>query len=404
MRVHTASRGYNDAQARYPRREVREGITVRRLSFSSFGKATYVARVAGAIGFSIQGFLSVLLSRSIRVVVFGTSPPFSGLLVGWAARIRRIPTLYWAADITPEQLFGLGKIDRNSLAGTLVSAVDRLIVRSASRVVVHDRFMADTIRERDPGATIDVVAPWPILDARDVSHRGAAFRARAGLGGARVVMYSGNHSRSNPLGTLLEAIHAVQDEVDLKYVFIGEGAEKGEVEKYAALNRHGQIISLPYQPLGDLNEVLAAGDVHVVSLGARMVGVIHPSKVYTALSVGRPILYLGPTPSHVSDLLDRGSLGWGVEHGNISGAAGLLREVASAEDGRLTRMGRTGQEVVRTELSRDRLLGRMCGIIAELMEGGRVSDVQDDAVNLRDSSSRSTSAADAKAASLRFLD
>ena len=63
-------------------------------------------------------------------------------------------------------------------------------------------------------------------------------------------------------------------------------------------------MSLPYQPIAELKYSLTAADVHVVSLGEGMVGIIHPCKVYGAMTAGRPILFLGPRPSHVSDLLE----------------------------------------------------------------------------------------------------
>ena len=35
-----------------------------------------------------------------------------------------------------------------------------------------------------------------------------------------------------------------------------------------------------------------------------MVGIIHPCKIYGAMAAARPILFLGPNPSHISDLLE----------------------------------------------------------------------------------------------------
>src|SRR6185503_10863307 len=102
-----------------------------------------------------------------------------------------------------------------------------------------------------------------------------------------------NHSPANPLRTLLEATLGFKDRDDVRFFFVGGGLGKKEVETFAREHDVRNIISLPYQPLADLRYSLSAADVHVVSLGENMVGIVHPCKIYGAMTVGRPILYFG---------------------------------------------------------------------------------------------------------------
>ncbi|MCX6923564.1 MAG: hypothetical protein NT154_10225 [Verrucomicrobia bacterium] len=48
---------------------------------------------------------------------------------------------------------------------------------------------------------------------------------------------------------------------------------------------------------------LSAADLHVVVMGDAFVGLVHPCKIYNILSVAAPVLYIGPRPSHLSELL-----------------------------------------------------------------------------------------------------
>ena len=59
---------------------------------------------------------------------------------------------------------------------------------------------------------------------------------------------------------------------------------------------------LPYQPLDELSSSLSAADLHVVVMGDKFVGIVHPCKVYNVISIGAPALYIGPSPSHVTDI------------------------------------------------------------------------------------------------------
>ncbi len=39
-------------------------------------------------------------------------------------------------------------------------------------------------------------------------------------------------------------------------------------------------------------------------MGDAFVGLVHPCKIYNILGVAAPFLYIGPRPSHLSDMLD----------------------------------------------------------------------------------------------------
>jgi hypothetical protein len=39
-------------------------------------------------------------------------------------------------------------------------------------------------------------------------------------------------------------------------------------------------------------------------MGDPFVGLVHPCKIYDVLSVAAPVLYIGPRPSHLSEMLD----------------------------------------------------------------------------------------------------
>jgi colanic acid biosynthesis glycosyl transferase WcaI len=47
-----------------------------------------------------------------------------------------------------------------------------------------------------------------------------------------------------------------------------------------------------------------------VVMGNAMLGLVHPCKIYNMLAVGAPVIYIGPEPSHVTEILERP----GVEH------------------------------------------------------------------------------------------
>ena len=267
-------------------------------------------------------------------------------------------------DLNPDQVIAMGKVSERSLSARTLNAFNRLILGRSKSVIALDRFMAQRVNsKRDVSAKLEVMPPWPHEDAMDaIEHADNPFRTKHNLNGKFVVMYSGNHSPANPISTVVEAAERLKDRTDIVFMFIGGGLEKQKVE--AAIERGAtNIVSLPYQPMSELKYSLSAADAHVVTLGDAVVGMVHPCKVYGAMAAARPILFVGPAPSHVSELIDEYKIGWRVEHGDAEGAAGVIRRMADAPESDRRDMGQRATEAIRSGLSKRALCGRFCDVI-----------------------------------------
>ncbi len=362
VRVYASGRGYENPRQVYPRRETLHGVDVRRFPLASFGKRSILLRVLGTAVFHVQAFVSALLTPRLAGIVFSTSPPLVGLPLCIAAWVRRVPVAYWAMDLNPDQLIALGKLKADSRRARLLEAVNRFILRRSALVVALDRFMADRLTARGvPTAKVRVLPPWSPEDHIGAEPAGPnPFRVAHGLGGTFVVMYSGNHSPSNPLTTLLDAAVRLRDDAGLRFAFVGGGHGKRQVERYVRDHELTRVLSLPYQPLADLRHSLTAADVHVVALGDGMVGIIHPCKIYGAMSAGRPVLFLGPRPSHVSDLLDAHHLGFQVSHGDVDGMVAAIAAFRGMPVGDRRVMGDAARRLMQHSMSQRQLCGQFC--------------------------------------------
>jgi glycosyltransferase involved in cell wall biosynthesis len=176
-------------------------------------------------------------------------------------------------------------------------------------------------------------------------------------------MYSGNHSPANPLHTLLAAAERLEGDLDLVFLFVGGGGGKREVEA----SRARGVRSLPYQPLSMLRQSLSAGDVHVVTIGDEMVGIVHPCKVYGAMAVARPVLMFGPPENHVADILRHDRIGVQVAHGDVDAAVKAIQTLKRTPRAELDAMGCRAQSVITSRLSRETLMSAVCDVI----EGAR---------------------------------
>jgi len=116
-------------------------------------------------------------------------------------------------------------------------------------------------------------------------------------------MYSGNYGNAHPIDTLLEAAFYLREEKSILFVFVGGGTQYSKVEYYRKERHCTNIIQLPYQPKEYIHISLASADFHVVVLNKDTVGFTHPNKIYGAMYVSRPIIFIGPEKSYAGKIL-----------------------------------------------------------------------------------------------------
>jgi glycosyltransferase involved in cell wall biosynthesis len=363
--VYASARGYDDPSRRYPRRETRGGVEVRRLPLASFGKSSLRARLAGGLVFLAQAALSALFTRRLGGVLVSTSPPMASLAGLVVAKLRRAPLAFWVMDVNPDQAVATGGVRPGSLPARLLEASNRAAARASRVVVLLDRYMAARVVARwGVAATAAVLPPWPLDDhLAPVPHEENPFRHRHGLDRAFVVMYSGNLSPVHPVTTVLEAARELAGDERIRFVFVGAGGGRAAVEEAVARDRLENVLLLPYQPLSELRYSLSAADLHLVTMGSEMVGIVHPCKVYGALRVARPVLFVGPAESHVGEILRASGAGWQVAHGNVEGLVARIREAAALPPKLRAALGAAGAEWLEESASKQLLCGRLCDLL-----------------------------------------
>lgn len=363
--VITSARGYDDPSIKYPARQTVDGVEIRRLTLSSFGKKSILLRLLGQSMFLLQCVMYGLFTRPLDCLMISTSPPMCSVAAIIIGALRRVRIKYWVMDLNPDQMISLGMTTESSLPARIFNWLNRRILKRANDIVALDRFMGERIlRKRDVQSKMTILPPWPHDDHLElVAHEDNPFRKEHELNDRFVIMYSGNHGYCTPVTTILQAALKLQDDPQLLFMFIGGGVGKKEVNDLIQEHKPNNIVSLPYQPLSQIKYSLSAADVHLVSIGDEAVGVVHPCKIYGAMAVARPILLLGPEPCHVSDIVLDSDIGWQISHDDIDGAVKTLKEIADTPSQQLKTMGLHARELITTKYSKQALCGKFCDII-----------------------------------------
>jgi colanic acid biosynthesis glycosyl transferase WcaI len=369
--VIASQRAYNNPQVSSAKHETWRGVRILRIRSTGFGKCAKWRRVLDFATFAVLScFRAARLSRQ-DVVVALTSPPLISLLGLALARFWRSRFVYWVMDLNPDEAIAAGWLQPRSLPANVFEKLSRFTLTHANQVFALDRFMARRILEkRISPERVFVLPPWSHdTEVRFDPQGRELFRKNHGLDGKFVVMYSGNHSPCHPLDTVIDAARRLGDQEGVVFCFIGGGTEFSRIRRLFPNDNDGQnplpasrashnVLCLPYQPLNELAASLSAADLHLVVHGNDFVGIVHPCKIYNILRLATPLIYIGPDPSPISDILSElngDPLSASIRHGDVDG---LVRQIQQVRDCS-ARLDRAKHLPLATRFSKEKILPRL---------------------------------------------
>lgn len=304
----------------------------------AYRRTPAAARLLTWAGFALQLAWHLLWrGRCYQRLLVVSNPPFAPLL----APLARRPYALLLYDLYPQVLAQLQPRHRLirwalALLVRLWQGANRRVYGGAEQVFTLSPAMAEQLRPAFASEAlwrqkVVVIPPWANTAQLQPSPAAAeAFRRQHGLGHAGpaglLLIYAGNLGLTHPLEPLLEAA-ALPAAPPLQVLMIGQGPKR------AALERQARALQLPASRLRLLNPLpyeqlagaLGAADLAVVALDGPAAAASLPSKTFSALACGTPLLALAPKASALAQLVQQHHCGLVIEPG-----PGAARQLAKA--------------------------------------------------------------------------
>jgi glycosyltransferase involved in cell wall biosynthesis len=272
-----------------------DGIDVLRVWVKASPVKSFRSRMAFYLSYmGNSAIVSALQAHGPFDVVYATSPPLfvgaAGLALHW---LKRSPLVFEVRDLWPESAVALGEL-RSPRAIALATRLEELCYNRASRIVVVTEGIRQRLLARGQtaaklvlipnGANTELFQPQPA--------RGAEFRRQVGLRPDDfLVVYAGIHGIAQGLETVLRAADSLRNEAGIRFVLIGEGPAKADLQQLRADLGLENVLMLSEQPRAQMPAVLSAADVALVPL--RKVELFEhavPSKLFDAWACACPVI------------------------------------------------------------------------------------------------------------------
>ena len=327
------------------------GSIIRVHPFPGKSKSNLLRRALGFIAFSYAVGIRSVHADGLPFKVDGVlamSPPLTLGLTGWFTKIiRRAPLVFNIQDVFPDAAIQTGAISNKKIIAAAKWLERMSYQRSDAVVLLSQDLRANIANKIDKKfhQRLHVIPNFVDTHAITPQGRMTAYRSELGIGDQLVVMYAGNVGFSQSLNLVVDAAAKFPD---IAFVFNGDGAARKKLEQDCA--RLTNVYFGDYQPIERLSEVLATGDIHVVPLRAGLASVSVPSKSYSILAAGRPMLAAIDPGTEIPNMLRQSGAGVAVEPDNSTAFIEALSQLVSRRE-QLHEMGSRGRTWVETHAS-----------------------------------------------------
>ena len=339
-----------------------DGVRVLRSKIVAVPNTSMLKRLENALSYFFFGWINTRfkadrIGRDYDVVLGTSGIIFNALLAYLYASRNLIPFVFEIRDITYIQMQATGK-DANSITVKCMKWLELWLCRKAAKViVVTNGFKKTLIEEGIPEEKIDVITNGVNVERSEgVYDENKKF----------ILSYFGTLGISQNIKDTFEYAKAISSVIpDSKYLIIGEGAQKAEIEK--AVQGNPFVCMLPGMPANELESYYKDTQLSVITLRkSDSFKYTIPSKLFQVMGRGIAILFIGPDGESAEIVRQYGAgiTLTGTKEEDLKTLNAFFKEPDWKE--KLKRMGENGRKAVEDHYSRTRLAEKYLQILVSV--------------------------------------
>lgn len=328
-----AARGFSvDALCGYPKeynfegkaplKEKIAGVDIRRLRYIQLRRTGKLGRLVNYFSFTLSALLRLSILRGYKWVMVYSNPPVLPLIPILANRLFGTKLVFVAYDVYPEVAYASGALRPGSLIDRVMKSLNRRLYSRASMVVALTEEMRSFLLENRPQLhpeRVRAIANWAHEGKTPVCPQ--AYERFGYRPGQFIVAYFGNMGVCQEMETLLGAMRELKGREDIQFLLVGHGSKKDRVRQFIA--EEGIFNAKVYDFLTgeDFEYAVALASCCMVSLEKGLKGTCAPSKYYSYLQGGKPVIAVVEEGSYLAEEVERERMGCAVSLGDSKGLA-----------------------------------------------------------------------------------
>lgn len=330
--VITSKISYKGENENLKDKEIYKNINIKRVRSSELNRNSYFGRIINYLTFLVSAFTAVILKKDYDCMLIVSNPPVLPIIGYLINKLKGKPYIFLLHDIYPDIAVKVGAIKEGGLIFKIMSYINKKIFNSASKIVVLGKDMKQNLLDKNVSSeNIEIITNWADRSKIFKSKKDNEFSRNEKINTTFNIVYTGNIGRFHDIETILESALKLKNNEEVKFIFVGDGYKKPLIEEYVKNNKLSNVKLMGYQYGETYNQLLNASDIFITTLDKGIEGLGVPSKTYSYLAAGKPIIAIMNSSSEIGSLVEENNLGVRVDSGDSDKIVKFILNISKDE-------------------------------------------------------------------------
>ena len=346
------------------------GIHIKRVKYWRLGRRGKIGRCINFLSFVIAVVCHINFLAHYKIIMVYSNPPVLPLIAMLAKKLFKNKLVFVSYDVYPEIAVKSGVVKENGLFVRLFAAYNKKLFQSADMVVAVCKDMKDyLLKHRD--ITADRITDIPNWYKDDSSHN-RKRRSETRLFSHYneddfIVSYLGNLGTCQDADTIINALELLNNDDNVKFVFAGHGNKMPLIKEYKAKHNLKNVDVYDFLLGEDFDDVLRISDCFIVSLIEGMYGLCAPSKTYSYLMAGRPVVCIMDAQSEIARDVELNNAGLVISNGDSEKMAEYIRRL-KRDQIFVSEQSKHARSIFLNKYEKEKCLRRYCDLVSHLLK------------------------------------
>ena len=301
-----------------PLKETKDGVDIQRIKYLQLKRGSKIGRLINYFSFTFKALFHTGKLRKYKTVMVYSNPPILPMVAVLASMLFKTKIVFVSYDVYPEVAYASKTLNPGSFISKVMNKLNHQLFNRVSKVISLTDEMKTFLLENRKELTEDKVVTIPNWAHEKLIRPDKKAYERFGYNQDQfIVSYFGNMGTCQDMETLINAVEKLKDEENIKFLFVGHGNKVEGIRETIKEKQLKNIQLLDFLTGKDFEQAVAVSSCCVVSLEKGLKGTCAPSKYYSYLQGGKPILGIVEEGSYLEEEIIREKLGY-VAHNQDS--------------------------------------------------------------------------------------
>lgn len=350
-----------------PVEETVDGVHIKRIKYLQLNRVGVLGRLINYFSFTFRAFLKRSYLKNYKIVVVYSNPPILPIVPIFAKKKYGTKFVFVAYDIYPEVAYASKTLTPDSVISRVMKRINHRLYESVDCVVSLTDEMKEfllTNRQELTRDRVTTIANWAHEKESEVSHK--AYEHFGYKENQFIVSYFGNMGTCQDVDTMMEAAKLLKDDGRVRFLIAGHGNKKDAVEDRIKDNQLNNVQLFSFLLDEEFQQALQISSCCIVSLEKGLMGMCAPSKYYSYLQVGKPVISVVEKESYLAKEANDEGIGYTVEIGDANALKNAIIDMIENPE-KTTFMGQKAKRLYKENYAYEVAMKKYGKLISELI-------------------------------------